>query len=171
MERLAFRWVIDRDRVRITDFGLDCAGGMLTGTVESSSRGRPRAASFTVRQVDLKEIARNLPALRSVAADGRVDGTFAARIPVDRRDLMASACLTSERLRVRGLMAERVNVSARFRPRSLDYHLVGQILGGTVSLGGTLPLGETVRLAAAPTRPGQLRVDGIGWSGWWTPWG
>ena len=163
MERLAFRWVIDRDRVRITDFGLDCAGGMLTGTVEVPLQGTtPGAASFTLRQVDLKEIARNLPALRSVPVDGRVDGTFAARIPVDRRDLMASACLTSERLRVRGLMAERVNVSARFRPRSIDYHLVGQTLGGTVSLGGTLPLGETVRLAAVPDPPpGQLRVDGI----------
>ena len=55
-----------------------------------------------------------------------------------------------------------MNVSARFRPRSIDYHLVGQTLGGTVSLGGTLPLGETVRLAAVPDPPpGQLRVDGI----------
>ena len=132
----------------------------------------PGAASFTLRQVDLKEIARNLPALRSVPVDGRVDGTFAARIPVDRRDLMASACLTSERLRVRGLMAERVNVSARFRPRSIDYHLVGQTLEGPSPSAGLFRSARRSASRPSPTRPpGNCGSTASSWSGWWNPWG
>ena len=142
IERLAFRWDIDRDRVRVTDFGLVVAGGMLSGTVEVSLRGTtPGAASFTLRQMDVKRIIGCIPALRSIPTDGRVDGAFAARIPVDRRDLVASASLTSGRVRVRGITAERVNVSARVRPGGVDYRLTGQALGGTVALGGSLPLG------------------------------
>jgi translocation and assembly module TamB len=163
IERLAFRWDIDRDRVRVTDFGLVVAGGMLSGTVEVPLRGTtPGAASFTLRQMDVKRIIGCIPALRSIPTDGRVDGAFAARIPVDRRDLVASASLTSGRVRVRGITAERVNVSARVRPGGVDYRLTGQALGGTVALGGSLPLGAPVRLVAATDPPpGQLRVEGI----------
>jgi hypothetical protein len=163
VERVRFRWVMDPDQVRLSDVHLSFAGGTLTGSAQVPLRGMlPGAASFSLRRMDLKEVTGHLPALRALPADGRVDGTFTARIPADRRDLVASATLACERLRVRGVTAERVQVSAELGPRGVGYRLVGQTLGGTVALGGHLPLERSsVRPAAADLPPGQLRVEGI----------
>jgi|GEM_PF-5386562 len=163
IERLGVRWDIDQDRVRITDIGLDFADGRLSGTVEMPLKGEtPGTANFSLRQVELRELASSLPALRSLPLSGRVDGAFAARVPTDRRELTASANLTSASLRIRGIEAENVEVSAKIRPGGLDYRLAGQTLGGTASLNGALPLGESFRpMATADPIPGHLRVDGI----------
>ncbi len=167
IDRVGCRWIIDPDRVRVTDIAANLAGGTLTGSAEVPFQGATAgAASFTLRQVDLKEVTHNIPALRSVSADGQVDGTFAARIPVNRREVTASASLVSSRMRVRGVTAERVSVSAEFGPGGIGYRLAGQTLGGTVSLAGRLPLGESVQQVghvqeAAGLPPGQLRIEGI----------
>src|SRR5262249_49772111 len=138
IDRLAFRWVLDPDRARLTDVGASFAGGTLVGSADIPLRGTaPGSASFTLRQVDLKGVARPLPALRALPAEGRVDGAFAARIPVDRVSLAASATLVSEQMRIRGVLAERVRLSAVFNRAGIGYRLVGRTLGGTVSLAGS----------------------------------
>src|SRR5262249_41336105 len=163
INRLAFRWALDPDWARLTDVGASFAGGALLGAAAVPLRGTtPGAASFTLRQVALKEIARNIPTLQSVPAEGRVAGAFAARPPVARARLTAARPLVTERMQVRGITAERASVSAVFNRAGVGYRLVGRTLGGTVSLTGSLPLGGAVRtVAATELPPGELRIDGI----------
>ena len=103
INRLAFRWALDRDWARLTDVGASFAGGTLVGSAAVPSPGNdPRVGVLHAPPGGPEGGRSEHPDRAVLPAEGRVDGAFAARIPVDRAGLTASAALVSEQMRVRG---------------------------------------------------------------------
>jgi translocation and assembly module TamB len=200
-----FHWDATPDRLRLTDLRARLYRGDVTGSAtvplgvlrssgpKKEQPGEPGRVQLDFKDLDVGASVGDLltaatPAREQtggrrapVPIQGQADGTLTATLPPDRRDLSAKIELRSSRLRVQGLLTERLRGTLGNRNGVFEYHLEGSMAGGTIRLEGTAPSrspapGEgtpskppeaaiprdviLVRQAAAPAGEGRLRVQG-----------
>jgi hypothetical protein len=153
------------------------------GTVEGGARYRAVPPgdldlNLKVRDVDLGALTKLTPAL-PVRVEGPVSGTFDGKVPGGKAGAWdLNLDLTSPRLKLQGVPAQRVRGSLGYHGDAAEYKLEGESLGGKFKLEGKLPPGraggdnppvpDDNRGAHAPRSPsepdGRLTVERVGLS-------
>jgi translocation and assembly module TamB len=198
---VTFHWDTTPDHLEVTDLRARLYRGDVTGTAtvplgilkKEGTKPAPGRVSLDFKDLDVGAFVGDLLAAATPAGErtggrrapvpiqGQADGTLTATLPVGERDLSAKVELRSSRLRVQGLLAERVRGTLGYRKGVCEYHLEGAMAGGTIKLDGTAPARGSrpsepppsqppeasrsrdvilVHQPAAPPGEGRLRVEG-----------
>jgi hypothetical protein len=162
-----FRWDGDQDRLEVTDLHARLYRGDVTGSATvplglrrpaEAAKGEPGRVKLEFKDLDVGAFVGDLlaatapsdeqPARRRapVPVQGQADGTVTATLPAEgvakERDLSARVDVRSSRLRVQGLLTERLRGTLGYSKGLFTYHLEGAMAGGTVKLDGTAPAGK-----------------------------
>jgi hypothetical protein len=150
------------------------------GTVEGGASYRVVPAgdldlNLKVKEVDLGALTKLTPTL-PVRVEGPVSGTFDGKVTGGKAPLWdLNLDLTSPRLKLQGIPAQRVRGSLGYHGDAAEYKLEGESLGGKFKLEGKLPPGRAggvnppipdnnqgVNTPRSPSEPdGRLTVERV----------
>jgi hypothetical protein len=173
-----FRWDGDPDRLDVTDLHARLYRGEVTGSAtvplglrrpDEAAKGEPGRVRLDFKGLDVGAFVGDLLAAATpadeqtarrrapVPVQGQADGTLTATLPAGgvakERDLTAKVELTSSRLRVQGLLTERLRGTLGYSKGVFSYHLEGAMAGGTIRLDGTAPAGKSRPANSPPPAP------------------
>ncbi|HJT76080.1 MAG TPA: hypothetical protein VJ739_02670, partial [Gemmataceae bacterium] len=180
---LRFRWDGNGDRFTVTDLRGRLYKGNLTGSAvvpvavvdpkkaaaPAKGKGEPGRVDLDFEDVDVGALSADLfragataPAVKPpFHLDGQADGTVRATLTPARAghepDLTTRVELHSPRLRVQGILTERLQGNVRYDKGAVHYRLTGETLGGKFQLEGQVPLKSAAPAGSAPNHPASFR--------------
>jgi translocation and assembly module TamB len=161
MDSLAFDWAHDGGDLSLRSLEARMYDGEVVGTIDvPAAADAPGRADLHLRDLDVQGLIKAFP-LVPMRLEGRVSGTLKGSLsgggPGRQRDLAAQVELDVPRLRVQGVLAQKVHGSFAYRPGgAADYRLGGDSLGGRFRLEGKLP-----PRAARPPEDAPAPPDGV----------
>jgi translocation and assembly module TamB len=154
---LHFKWAPAGDVLKLTDIKAGLYGGEVTGSADVPlDPKRDGKVDLRFDDVDVGGLVRDVPAVTlrlEGKAGGSVKGTLKAAPAGGERSFDADVELSSPRLRVQNLPAEKLAGTVRYQKGAGEYHLKGGLLGGTFELDGRIP-----PRPAKPERPADSRL-------------
>lgn len=166
IDKLAFAWSLDPEKLTVSDVDSALFGGKVKGTAAIPLRSSvPGTAQLELNDVDLAQLSRKLPGGVDLALDGKAKGTIQATLPAaegGKRTATIVADVQAPKLRFRNIPAERLKAKADYRDGVLKYNLDAAALGGSIELEGRYPpLKPKEPASKEGDASGQLRMRGL----------
>ena len=134
VEKVTADWTVDDDALTLRNIRSDLYKGTIAGSAKFPLK-ETEAGEFNVTfsELDAAAVTRAVPST-PVRLEGTISGTLQGTLPPardgDARQATAALNLTSNRLRVQGIPAERLKGKIDYKPGGLAYDLTGETLGG-----------------------------------------
>jgi hypothetical protein len=154
VKSLSCRWEPAGDVLKVSDVKARLYGGEVTGSADVPlAPDREGKLDLRLQDVDVGALVQDLPAV-PLRLEGNVNGSLKGTLPAAReggeRSFDGEVELTSPKLRVQNLPAEKITGTLSYRKGVGEYHLKGGLLGGTFDLDGRIP---PRKAGAAPPKP------------------
>jgi hypothetical protein len=163
VDALSLRWSEAAEGVKLSDLAAQLYGGKVTGSAFLPLRETATGSvDLSIANVDAAALTKAVPGFPFLV-EGEVSGSVAGKLasaPGKPRELTTQVELAAPKLRVRGIPAEKLHGTVRYRSGAGDYSLGGELLGGKFKLEGKLPpRPETQDKLKEPE--GRLQLEGV----------
>jgi translocation and assembly module TamB len=161
-----FRWESDAERLKLLDLNARLYKGEIKGTATVPLRESvPGSMEIRFENLDIGALARAVPAVRvrlEGEANGTLQGTLTAAKPGREREFTSNLDVQASRLRVQGILTERLTGTVDYRKNTVSYRAEGETLGGRFRLNGQIPPAKAKPGAAPPADwppEGRFRLE------------
>ncbi|HVK19154.1 MAG TPA: hypothetical protein VM533_19635, partial [Fimbriiglobus sp.] len=146
VEKVTADWTVGEEALTLRNIRSDLYRGTIAGSAKLPLKATAAGEfNVTFKDLDAAAVTRAVPST-PVRLEGAISGTLQGTLPTakdgDARRATAALNLTSPRLRVQGIPAERLKGKIDYKPGGLAYDLTGETLGGSFDLNGTYPLSQ-----------------------------
>jgi uncharacterized protein involved in outer membrane biogenesis len=160
---LRFRWAPVGELLKLTDIKATLYDGDVTGSADVPLNAKTDGkVDVRFTDVDVGGLVGDIPAVPlrlEGKAGGSIKGTLKAAPAGGERSFDADVDLSSPRMRVQNLPAEKLTGTFSYHNGSGEYHLKGGLLGGTFDLDGRIPPRPAAGgQPAKPERPNDSRL-------------
>lgn len=167
VEKVTADWTVDDTALTLRNIRSDLYEGTVAGSAKFPLK-ETEAGEFNVTfaKLDAAAVTRAVPST-PVRLEGAISGTLRGMLPPakagDTRRATAALSLTSDRLRVQGIPAERLKGTIDYKPGGIVYDLTGETLGGSFDVSGTYPLAREKKGPREDREPvsGRVRLRGL----------
>ncbi|HET6572404.1 MAG TPA: AsmA-like C-terminal region-containing protein, partial [Fimbriiglobus sp.] len=167
VEKVTADWTVDDKALTLRNVRSDLYEGTITGSAKFPLK-ETEAGEFNVTfaKLDAAAVTRAVPST-PVRLEGAISGTFHGTLPPARKGdvqrATATLNLTSPRLRVQGVPAERLKGKVDVKPGGIAYDLTGETLGGSFDVSGTYPFAREKKEPPKDHEPvsGRIRLRGL----------
>ena len=161
--RLAFKWEVADNHLKLTDLDAGVFGGTATGTLDYPFDPK-QTGSFAIALKDVDAAAAaafapDFPVRITGAVSGKVAGAIPAAKDGEARIGDLDVALTAPKLTVQGIPAQRLEGKATVKGGAVEYALEGKTLGGSFDIKGRYP--GAGKKGPAKGERGRLRVEDI----------
>ena len=154
VDSLSLKWLIDGDRVKLTDVKAKLYQGEVSGSADVPTRAAAAGAvDLKLDDVDVQALAKSLPSM-PLRLQGRASGSIRATIPAagpdGQRQATGKIDLSAKALTVQNIPTDNLHADVDYKAGVAEYHLKGDSLGGHFTLDGKVPF----TAAEKPATPG-----------------
>ena len=151
--------------MKLSDVKAGLYDGKVTGSADVPlAANRDGKMNLRVEDVDVGALVHDVPAV-PLRLEGKVSGSVKGTLPAvaagAARSLDSDIELSSPKLRIENLPADKLTGTVTYRKGAGEYHLKGGLLGGTFELDGRFP--PRPAAATPPAKPpadSHLRIRG-----------
>lgn len=165
-KKFVAKWAVTPDRVTVTDLDAEVLRGTLSGSVDVPLKADQKGDfKLTFKEIDAKAVGAvfpKIPVRVTGQVTGEVKGTIPAAKPNEPRRPTADLSLSSDRLTVQGIPAEKLTGKLSLDGTAVKYELEGKTLGGSFEVNGRYP--EAAEKPPAPPadgKTGRLNIRNI----------
>ncbi|QEL20849.1 hypothetical protein [Limnoglobus roseus] len=165
-KKFVAKWAVTPEHFTVTGLDAELFNGKLSGSAGVPLKADKKGEfALTFTDIDAKTVGAVFPKI-PVRVTGQVTGKVAGTIPVakpnQQRSLTADLNLTSDKLTVQGIPAEKLVGKLSLDGTALKYELEGKTLGGSFEINGRYPEQKDQPAApAAEDKKGSLRIRNI----------